>query len=99
VPVEGQWDRVNAPLPARDRRVLAIAACVLVLVLAGAAVALVVHRSPSDAGCVVVTVPSTMGGAVIRRCGPAAKTFCRTSSDLGDAAAQCARLGDPTRRL
>ena len=32
----------------------------------------------SNAGCVVVDVPSTMGGATVRSCGAAAHEFCRT---------------------
>jgi hypothetical protein len=34
--------------------------------------------SSSGAGCVVVDVPSTMGGARLRNCGKAAHEFCRT---------------------
>jgi hypothetical protein len=98
VPVEGQWSRVNTPLSRRDRRVLAIAACAVVLAAAGAAVAVVLHPSPSNAGCVIVTVASTTGGVVMRNCGAGAKTFCRDSSNLGDAVEQCRRLGYPIRR-
>jgi hypothetical protein len=98
VPVEGQWNRVNHPLPARDRRVLTIAACVVVLGVVGAVIAYVVHPPKSNAGCVVVTVASTMGGATQRYCGAAATKFCRDQSALASAAGRCRLLGYPTRR-
>ncbi len=97
MPVEGQWDRVNYPLPARDRRVLAIAAVVCLLAAVGAVVAVVLHPAQSNVGCVVVTVASTTGGAMMRSCGAEAKAFCRDRSKLGNAAEQCQRLGYPTR--
>ena len=99
MPVEGQWERVNTPLPARDKRVLAVAACVLVLGAAGAVVASLIHPAKSNAGCVVVTVASTTGGAVLRNCGLDAKTFCDSQSNLGNALDQCARLGYLTRAV
>ena len=69
MPVEGQWRRVNAPLPARDRRALAIAAlAALIAVAAALAVYLTRSSSPSGRHCVTVTVPSTMGGAVQKTC-------------------------------
>jgi hypothetical protein len=97
VAVEDQWERVNTPLSRRDRRVLLVVACVFALALAGGVLAYVL-RSPSqsDAGCVVVTVPSTMGGAVLRNCDGAARDFCREHPDAGNAAEQCRRLGYPT---
>jgi len=93
VPVEGQWIRVNAPLPARDRRVLAITAVVAVLGVAGAVAAYGGHRSQSNAGCVVVTVPFSMGGVVQRHCGADAKTFCSDPATLATALARCRALG------
>jgi hypothetical protein len=78
VPVEGHWERANTPLRARDRRVLVVVAVVAALAVGlGVAYAL---RSParSNAGCVVVDVPSTMGGARMRSCGAAAHDFCRS---------------------
>ena len=99
MPVEGQWRRVNTPLSGRDRRVLAIAACALVLGVAGALVAYATHPASSNAGCVVVTVASTTGGAMLRNCGSRARTFCRDQSNLGNAREQCVRLGYPTRAV
>jgi hypothetical protein len=73
MPVEGQWRRVNAPLPARDRRALAIAACAAVLASAGATAAYLSRSTSPHGRCVVVTVASTMGGAVHKTCRPAAR--------------------------
>ena len=98
MPVEQQAQRVNTPLRPRDRHVLWALAAVAALAIVGGAIAYALRPpGPSNAGCVVVTVPSTMGGAVLRNCGKAAKTFCRESSDVANAAEQCARLGYPTR--
>jgi hypothetical protein len=75
MPIEGQ---ARAPLGRRDRIMLA---AVAIAVLAGAAVGgvlLATRGSHSNAGCVVVAVPSTMGGASLRNCGAAAHAFCRT---------------------
>jgi hypothetical protein len=98
VPVEGQWDRLSNPLSRRDRRVLAVSACAVALGAAGAVAAVVLHPAHSNAGCVIVTVASTLGGAVMRNCGADAKTFCRDQSNLGNAVEQCRRLGYPIRR-
>ena len=96
MPVEGQWSRVNNPLPARDRRVLAIAAVVVALAAIGGVVAAIVHSSSSHAGCISVTIPSTMGGAVQWHCGADAKTYCRDNPKLASVVAQCRRLGYAT---
>jgi hypothetical protein len=93
MPVEAQS---RAPLGRRDRRLLALLA---VATLAGAAalgVALATRGSPSNAGCVVVAVPSTLGGATLRSCGRAAHEFCRTQGKKDPAiAAACRRQGFP----
>jgi hypothetical protein len=79
MPVEGHWERASTPLRARDRRVLLVVAVVSVLVVIGLGVAYAVRPAPqSNAGCVVVDVPSTMGGATVRNCGGAAHEFCRS---------------------
>ena len=96
MPVEGQWERVNHPLPARDRRVLAIAGVVVALGLVAGVVFAIVHPSPSSAGCVTFVVPSTMGGAAQRHCGTDAKRFCAEGEETPAVAAQCRRLGYPT---
>jgi hypothetical protein len=97
VPVEDQWSRINSPLGRRDRLVLIVLACVFALALAGGLLAYVVRSpGPSEVGCVVVTVPSTMGGAILRNCDGAARDFCREHPDAGNAGEQCRRLGYPT---
>jgi hypothetical protein len=78
VPVEGQWQRSRTPLTRRDKTLLA---CALVLAAAAAAVAALVLRDPkrdTSTPCVVVSLPATMGGATVRRCGSDARDFCRT---------------------
>ena len=79
MPVEGHWARANTPLRARDRRVLVVAAVVAALVLVGLGIAYALRPAArSNAGCVVVDVPSTMGGARMQSCGAAAHELCRT---------------------
>jgi hypothetical protein len=95
MPVEGHWERANTPLQARDRRVLVVAAVVAVLLVVGLGVAYALRPAArSDAGCIVVDVPSTMGGATVRSCGAAAHDFCRTQGRLDrTVAAACVTQG------
>jgi hypothetical protein len=93
MPNEGHWDRVNAPLRSNDRRVLAVMACVTVVAVIAAVVFALTRPSQSDAGCVVITVPASVGGATIRYCGEKAKTFCGTKDGRTEATARCRRLG------
>jgi len=96
MPVEGNWTRVRTPLSRRDRRfLLAFAGLAGVLAAAGLAYALLTRSpAPSNAGCIVVTVPGTMGGTTLRNCGAAAHTFCRTQAPLSEQiAAECRRQG------
>jgi hypothetical protein len=95
VPVEGQWRRVNTPLSRRDKRlVLAVAGLAAVAVAAGGAVYATHSPGRSDAGCVIVNLPSTMGGAQVRNCGAAAHTFCRVQGPIDrTVAAACRRQG------
>ncbi len=95
MPVEGQQ---KTPLRPRDIRFLATLAAAA---LAAAAIGAYVHftrASSSEAGCVNVTLASTMGGATIHKCGAAAARFCRL--DLAgpgstQVAAACRRAGYP----
>jgi len=91
MPVERQS---RAPLGRGDKRLLAVLA---VAALAGAAalgVTLATHGSTSNAGCVVVDVPSTLGGARLRQCGAAAHAFCRAHGVRNATiAAACRRQG------
>ena len=70
--------RLSAP----QKRVFAIVGVLVVLVIAGLGTwgALASDSySSSGHGCVNVTVPSSMGGAVLHYCGSAARSFCQTS--------------------
>jgi hypothetical protein len=78
MPVEGQWQRANTPLSRRDKRLLGALAVLAAVGVAAVAVAFATHQTSSPgAGCVVVDVPSTMGGARLQNCGSAAHQFCR----------------------
>jgi hypothetical protein len=72
---------------ATDKRRLAVAGAVLVLVLAGIGIWAAVRPGSYGAsrdGCVTVTLPSTTGGGLIHECGTAAKTMCRHAFAAGD---------------
>lgn len=94
MPVEGQWRRTNMPLSRRDKRVLAAAAGIAAIAAAVLGIVLGRSSAPSNADCVVVDVPSTMGGARLRNCGAAAHVFCRTQGARNvTIAAACRRQG------
>ena len=94
MPVEGQWDRVNHPLRQTDRRALAVMACVTVVAIVAGLIFALTRPAHSDAGCVVYTVPASVGGAVVRYCGEKAKVFCATKdARTTPIAADCRRLG------
>jgi hypothetical protein len=95
MPVEGQWRRANTPLSRRDKRLLAAAAGAAAIAAAVLGIALASRSaSPSNAGCVVVDVPSTMGGARLRACGAAAHAFCQARGTSNRTiAAACRRQG------
>ncbi len=94
MPVEGQQRR---PLGRRDRIVIAIVlGAVAIAAGVGSFAYLDRNGSPgsSGKGCVVVTVPASLGGATIRRCGARAVAFCRSealrNATIADA---CRRAG------
>lgn len=73
--------------PRGAKRRLAVIAAVVVLAFAGIAAWSVVHPDAygrSRAGCVSVTIPSSTGGALLHRCGPAARAMCRSAAGHGD---------------
>jgi hypothetical protein len=83
----------------RERRVV-VAVTVVLLIAVVVALALGVRggSSRAEAGCIDVTVPSTMGGATVHTCGPTAARWClsheaRTGPAAGAAAAECRRAG------
>jgi hypothetical protein len=105
MPLQGQWERQHTPirsLPTRARRTLAIVGGILVLATALTLYFTVAKSDSSSAGCVDVTVPSTMGAGQIHSCGQAAERLCRTQlarspSDpyARSAQAACRRAGYP----
>src|SRR5579871_2649446 len=67
MPVEGHWERANTPLRRRDRQVIRVALVIGVLAVVGLGIAYALRPAArSNAGCVVASVPSTMGGATLR---------------------------------
>jgi hypothetical protein len=98
VPLEGHAERLRTPLGRRDKQLLAAVAVVAAIALAaGGAYTIIRGGLPSDAGCVVVTVPGSMGGVTIRHCGAAAVRFCRIEAREDEAVAAACRRGGYTR--
>jgi hypothetical protein len=67
------------PVTRRDKRRLAVAGALLIVVLAAVGIWAAVRPGAygsSRAGCVTVTVPSTTGGALLHQCGSGAKAMC-----------------------
>jgi hypothetical protein len=75
--MQDQSKRLSQPLTWTRGGRLAVAAVVLLLLVAGV-VAVVVGSSGGAArpGCIEVTVPSTLGGAIVRQCGARARDSC-----------------------
>jgi hypothetical protein len=105
MPLEGQWTRQHTPikaLPRRTRRTLAIVAAILALATAVTVAFALVHSDSASAGCIRVTVPSTMGAGYVHACGSQAERTCsaqlnRPESDpfARAAHAECRRAGYP----
>lgn len=95
MPVEGQWRRTGTALTRRDKLALAAFLGVATLAVAVSSVVYLTRAAhPSRAGCVAVTIASTMGGAQTRRCGSAAHSFCRTEGRAdATVAAACRKQG------
>jgi len=95
MPVEGQAQRLAASLRPRDKYFLAAMACAVALGIGAGSYAYATRASePSNKGCVVVTVASSLGGTTLRNCGSAAREFCRAQGDInGGIAAECRRQG------
>jgi hypothetical protein len=98
MPVEGQWRRVHTPLGQRERRVLAVAGVAAALAVGGGVYYAASGSSEqSDVGCVVVTVPASLGGERLRRCGSDADAFCHAEGLRNETvAAACRRKGFAT---
>lgn len=75
------------PLTRRDKRVLAVAAAVVVAGLTAAGIWAAVSPGSygqSRDGCVTVTAASTTGGALVHECGSAARAMCRSAFSHDD---------------
>src|SRR5690348_11681442 len=81
-------------IPARQKRIFAVAAVVVVVLFGGlAAWGATAHDTygTSAHGCVSVTVPNSTGGAVLHHCGARAQAFCRASFRHADQLSLLAR--------
>jgi hypothetical protein len=81
-------------IPARQKRIFAIAAVVVVALFGGlAAWGATAHDTygTSAHGCVSVTVPNSTGGAVLHYCGSQAQSFCQVSFRSRDQVSLLAR--------
>lgn len=90
MPVERESRR---PLTSRDRMAIAVVGVIAAAALAAGIDYAVATSDRSNAGCVVVTFPASLGGETIRHCGTAATAFCRAE------AAHNPRIADACRRL
>ena len=98
MPVEGQWRRVRTPIGRRDKRLLAAVAVLAAAAVAGGVSYAVTRLGESSADCVVVTLPASLGGETLRRCGSEAAAFCRTEGPRNETiAAACRRKGFAVR--
>jgi predicted metal-binding membrane protein len=104
MPLERHWERVNTPLRSTTRRERRVVVAVAVLLAIAVAVTLFATldggSSEAGPGCIRLTVPSTMGGATVHACGPAAARWChsaesRQAAIARKARAQCQRAGYP----
>jgi hypothetical protein len=97
MPVERQAERLAASLRPRDKYFLVAMACAVALGVGAGAYAYASRPpAPSNKGCVVVTVASSLGGTTLRNCGAAARELCRVQGKVnGGIAAECRRQGFP----
>jgi hypothetical protein len=81
MPVEGQWERAQAPLrglTGRERRLMwGTAAVLLAAALVVVALALTRSEAAVPRGCIQVTGASTMGAVNYRVCGADRAAWCR----------------------
>lgn len=97
--MQDQSKRLSQPLQWTRTSRLAVLAAVLVLLIAGAAAAVIgsTGGARTHRGCIEVTVPSTLGGAVVRQCGSTARSTCANPAQDPGLAANGA-LQDACRR-
>jgi hypothetical protein len=83
----------------RDKRVVAVAAVAIAVLLGGVGVWAANHPGSygrSRGGCITVSLPSTTGGALMHQCGGNARATCRKAFARHD---KIARLTRPQCRL
>jgi hypothetical protein len=91
MPLEGHYARQTTPLHRLSPRERLVGAILIVVVALGT-VALVIaaagngRAAPNAPGCVAVVDPGTMGAAMSRACGNAARAFCQTPRVRQDSA-------------
>ena len=99
MPLEGHWERQQAPLGVREVRVMAVIAGALAVAAAVViAVSVLGGSSSPQAGCIDVVVPSTTGGASAHACGSDAARLCSSARgnvgrDARATQAACRRAG------
>ncbi len=80
--MDGRSQRHAGPLTRRQKRLMALAGALLVVVLAGVSAWAVTNSdaySGSRNGCVTVSVTSSTGGATVHDCGAGARAMCRAA--------------------
>jgi hypothetical protein len=99
----GHAEQVRAPLRAgaRERWMLWVGGALTLALAIVAVIAITTSGRSSGKGCVSVTIPYSLGGQEIYKCGQAARTFCVTSGRPGGftgaagqaVAVQCRKAG------
>jgi hypothetical protein len=90
----GQHKRLAEPMSGRQKRGLAIALVVLALAIAGGTVYAVTSNDSfgtSHNGCVSLTIASSLGAAVIHKCGSDAKALCAAAQTASDPVSRALR--------
>ncbi len=98
-----QPNRLGESLTPRQKRVFAVVAAVLAVIIGGVSAWAATDPGSygrSRHGCVNVVVPSTTGGAILHQCGAAAQAMCRRAFARHDrisllARPQCRQAGYP----
>jgi hypothetical protein len=94
MPVEGQAERVSAPLRTVDRRFLAALGVVAALAVVGVIVwSLARGGDPRGARCFTATFAASIGGATVHYCGAAAAHYCLVNASAPAVADACRKAG------
>jgi hypothetical protein len=91
MPLEQHWNRLGTPLSRREKGLLALLGCLVVLSVAGVAAYSLAHRSSTQAGCVTATFAASLGGTTVHKCGAAAREFCRSDGPRNAQVAEACR--------